>query len=179
MEKRPLLIVMVGIPGSGKSTIAEELKNTYNFQIFSSDRIRAEVLGDENNQTRNYYVFKLLYERLKNTLKEGKNCIIDSANVTIKDRSNIFKKLSGVDFDAVAYVVPTDVEECIQRDLKRERKVLREVIEKFARKFTLPSEEEGFSDVIIGSSQSEINRLAKIIDDKDFQISITDEAFER
>ena len=38
---KPSLVVMVGLPGSGKSTIAEELaKKNPNTAIFSSDKYR-------------------------------------------------------------------------------------------------------------------------------------------
>jgi predicted kinase len=164
MNKKPLLIVMVGIPGSGKSTIAEEIKNTYNFKIFSSDEIRKELLGCANDQSNNYYVFKTLYERLKDNLTNGQNCIFDATNVSIGDRKGVFKKLKDVEFDAIAYVVATNVEEAIHRNSLRDRKVPLEDIQKIINKFVMPSVEEGFKDVIINNSRSEILRFKSIIE---------------
>ena len=63
--KKPKLIVMVGLPGSGKSTYAKELiKKGRADIILSSDAIREELTGDESNQTVNDKVFKLLYQRM-------------------------------------------------------------------------------------------------------------------
>lgn len=164
MNRKPLLIVMVGIPGSGKSTIAEEIKNTYGFQVFSADQIRKEIFNDENDQSNNYFIFKTLYERMRDALATGKDCIFDATNVSIKDRKGVFKKIDDVEFDAVAYVVSTNVEEAIRRNSLRKRQVPIVDILKFANKFKMPSVEEGFKDVIINNSRSEIRRFKEIVE---------------
>ena len=43
--------MLVGLPGSGKSTIAQKIVETnkeYKCKIFSSDNYRSEILGDIN-----------------------------------------------------------------------------------------------------------------------------------
>ena len=69
-------IVMVGLAGSGKSTLAQKLKEKYvhvygesdDFgrsnvvDIISSDAIRGELLGDENDQSKNDLVFKEVHK---------------------------------------------------------------------------------------------------------------------
>ena len=61
MLNRPILIVMVGIPASGKSYKAKELSELYNANIYSSDTYRKELLGDENCQDNNELVFNTLF----------------------------------------------------------------------------------------------------------------------
>lgn len=53
--------MMVGLPGSGKSFTAESIPNAV---THSSDAIRAEVLGDENDQTQQDLVFQTLHKRV-------------------------------------------------------------------------------------------------------------------
>lgn len=53
----PMFYMMVGLPGSGKSFTAESIPNAV---VHSSDAIRAEVLGDENDQTQQDLVFQTL-----------------------------------------------------------------------------------------------------------------------
>lgn len=43
-QERPLLILLGGFQGSGKSTIAEALQKTYSYTILSTDVIRYELL---------------------------------------------------------------------------------------------------------------------------------------
>lgn len=54
----PMFYMMVGLPGSGKSFTAESIPNAV---VHSSDAIRAEVLGDENDQTQQDLVFQTLH----------------------------------------------------------------------------------------------------------------------
>ena len=48
---KPTFTMMVGLPGSGKSTYAKELAERTNAKICSSDAIREELTGDISIQT--------------------------------------------------------------------------------------------------------------------------------
>lgn len=146
------LIVMVGLPGSGKSYKAKELSDLYNAQIFSSDLYRKIMFGDENDQTHNEEIFKKLYSELNIWLAVGKNCILDATNVTLKARKKIFDNLTKENREKthfIAYVMNTPIKECIKRDKKRERSVGVDVINKFYQSYQHPQKFEGFDDIII------------------------------
>ena len=72
-------IMLAGLPGSGKSTYAEELVRKEGFVVHSSDKIREE-LGDVNDQSKNEQVFTILHKRIKEDLRSGKNVIYDATN---------------------------------------------------------------------------------------------------
>ncbi len=63
----PIFTMMVGLPGSGKSTYAEKLSKERSAIICSSDKVREDLYGDENSQSNNDEVFKLLHKRIKRT----------------------------------------------------------------------------------------------------------------
>ena len=90
------LVLMIGIAGSGKSTIAKTLKETYNrvdgqqSVIVSSDAIRAEILGSENDQTANDNVFAEVRKRINNNLSK-RTVIVDATNINIKSRRSILE----------------------------------------------------------------------------------------
>ena len=44
-EKRPALVLVGGLPGTGKSTLAEMLGRACGFEVISSDRVRKELAG--------------------------------------------------------------------------------------------------------------------------------------
>ena len=85
------LVLMIGIAGSGKSTVAKMLKETYDRVdaqqsiIVSSDTIRAEILGSENDQTANDKVFVEVRKRINNNLSK-RTVIVDATNINIKNR---------------------------------------------------------------------------------------------
>lgn len=85
---------MVGLSGSGKSTfskgIAEQIAPS---EVFSSDKIREELYGDESIQGKPQKIFDILHKRVFSALKDGKNCIYDATNLKQKDRLHFLLQL--------------------------------------------------------------------------------------
>ena len=61
--------MMIGLPASGKSTIAKEIAESEDAVIVSSDEIRKEF-GDVNDQSQNARVFEEVEKRLKQNILE-------------------------------------------------------------------------------------------------------------
>lgn len=143
------LIVLVGLPASGKSTYAKEHLENKNTVILSSDKLREELLGDERCQDNNDLIFRTLYKRAKEELQNGKNVVIDATNINIKARRSTLSNFVKMDIERIAIVFATPFEVCIARDKERERTVGEEVIKKFFYRFEIPMEYEGFDKVTI------------------------------
>ena len=62
---RNVLIVMCGLPASGKSTYANWLAESGVFCAVCPDSIRGELYGDENIQGDGKQVFTIAYARIK------------------------------------------------------------------------------------------------------------------
>ena len=78
------LIMLVGIPASGKTTIAKEYeKNGYTWH--SSDAIRIEFDLPQTKEG-NIETFNILHKRIQEDLKNGKNVIYDATNMSRKRR---------------------------------------------------------------------------------------------
>lgn len=135
--------MLVGVSGSGKSTWAKNyIKDHPNTEIISSDAIRLELFGDENSQIDNKKVFDVYYKRANDLLYEGKDIILDSTNVSFKDRKRIFTDLKEAWVKAIVFNTPR--EECIKRDQERGRSVGVGVIDKMISRFVCPQYYEGF-----------------------------------
>ena len=81
------LIVLVGLPGSGKSTYAKRYKeenNTEEVEILSSDALRREMFG-YLCQDRNQELFSEMFKRTVAFLKENKTVIYDATNISSND----------------------------------------------------------------------------------------------
>jgi len=157
------LFMLIGLPGSGKSTVAVELDADV---ILSSDEIRAELFGDaashfdekilrkargnEDAARRlgNQKVFQTLYSRMHDHLQWDRNVVFDATNLTKKDRQ---KALDLAEYnynrDVVAVVVNTPLDECIRRNALRDRRVPEEVIRSMSERFEEPTIEEGFAEI--------------------------------
>lgn len=143
------LYLLIGLPASGKSTLAEKISKSEDAEIVSSDNIRKELYGDENIQGDNNKVFKILQERIINGLKNNKNMIYDATNISYKTRMVFLQKLNKLDVEKIAVMVATPYEECLIRNAQRKRKVPEEVIKRMYHNFYVPQYFEGFDDIQI------------------------------
>lgn len=151
---RPTLILCVGIPGSGKTTHAEEyIKEHTNTVHLSSDKIRKELYGDEAIQGDPGEVFTLMQKRTIGALHEGQSVVYDATNITRKDRAGIIAvcpKFAKIE----CHIVWAPIETCIERDAARERTVGKEVIDRMLKRFQAPYYDEGFTDIFIYYSEN-------------------------
>lgn len=145
---RPKFIMLVGIPGSGKSTHAKSLSRNKNAIHLSSDNIRAELYGDESIQGNPSEVFEIMHKRTLEALANGDNVIYDATNVTRRDRASIMSKIPKY-VQTECHIVWAPIETCIERDSKRERSVGKDVIDKMLKRFQAPYYDEGFDSVLI------------------------------
>lgn len=145
---RPKFIMLVGIPGSGKSTHAKNLIHTTNDIHLSSDTIRAELYGDEAIQGNPSEVFEIMHKRTLEALANGDNVIYDATNITRKDRASIMSKIPKY-AETECHIVWAPIETCIERDSKRERSVGKDVIDRMLKRFQAPYYDEGFDNIEI------------------------------
>ena len=142
-------IMMIGISGSGKSTIANSLKG---FKVVSSDAIREELYGDASDQRNPEIVFQIAHKRICEYLEIGMDVVFDATNLQKKYRKELLEKVSAIsDVQKDCWFVDTSVEDCIKLQSTRERKVPKEVIRKQAKKLEYPAEDEGW-DYVFSSS---------------------------
>ena len=144
---RPTLILLVGPPGSGKTTYAKKYIAEHGNTIhLSSDKIRAELWGNEATQGDNNKVFSLMQSRAIEALNNGQSVVYDSSNVTRKDRSYIIS-LCPKFVKIEAHVVWASIETCIERDAARERTVGKEVIDRMLKRFQAVYYDEDIDEI--------------------------------
>lgn len=71
--------MMVGLPGSSKTTVSKKLSKEYNAIIIATDELREELLGDVQDQSSNGLIFQEAIHRIIENLKD-KNVIFDATN---------------------------------------------------------------------------------------------------
>lgn len=140
---------MVGLPGSGKSTMAKKLAEEYGAEIISTDAIRKEVLGVEGDLSEDSRIFKIAHDRCAKLLKSGQSVIFDACNLSIGARKGVLQCAKGMNgVRRMAYVMAADVWKCIENDSPRERKCGSGVILSCAEDYTPPRMMEGFTEII-------------------------------
>lgn len=146
-KKLGKLIMLVGLPASGKSTIANELKDYYNAIILSSDSIREELYGNASIQDDHNKVFDTLHTRANELLNKGVNVIYDATNINRKRRIHVINNVLTAD-EYIAYYINRSVTHCLTMNECRERVVPNNVIINMYKSLQIPLESEGFNVVI-------------------------------
>lgn len=140
------VIYTVGIPGSGKSHFAKELAKKEKALILSSDEIRHELYGDSTIQ-KSRIIYRVLYERLNEYIKNGQSVIVDATNIDRERRMFSLNKLKGIQAECYYFDTPFDI--CMKRNQKRKRTVDYRILEKNRKDFQFPMLGEGFDDIHI------------------------------
>ena len=160
---KPTIWLMVGLSGSGKSTIAKDIAKDNNCKIVSSDSIRGEICdGGVIDQSKNDEVFKIFHNRIREYLSSSKNVIADATNINMKARRSLLEHIKKINCYKIAYIVPKSMEKCIEDNIYKEYPVPHHVIHKQMMSFQVPFIEEGFDEI----------QLHKF--DKEFDLSIPD-----
>lgn len=150
---KPTVIMLVGLPGSGKSLFAQDFKEGQkeefgrDWEIFSSDAMRKELFGDENIQgtpENRELIFSTLFKRIKKHLLDGKDAIFDATNLNKRRRIHFIKQLENVPCNKGCILIATPYEECLQNNSSRSRVVPEEVIKRMYMNFQPPHKSEGW-----------------------------------
>ena len=107
-----MIIIICGLPGVGKTTLAKELAPLVNAVLLSTDKIRKELFS---RPTYGRGERKLVYDAMiliaKYLHKAGINCILDATFTRESSRLEIKKKLglASKDFHIIECICPEDI----------------------------------------------------------------------
>ncbi len=122
------LILLVGIPGAGKSTLAKKIIEK-GFHCLSADPIREELYGDAAEQGDKEQVFKIFFERLDDALAKELDIIIDNTNLNPRQRKPILEKARKAGYsDIQLWLLDVPLDVCLKRNASRNRVVPDDIV---------------------------------------------------
>ena len=120
------LIVLVGASGSGKSTWAA--RHFAETQIVSSDRCRALVSDNEENQEVNREAFMVFHTIIRQRLRLGRLTVADSTALELRARQRLIGLAQRMARPAHAVAFSRPLSELLDHAGRRERRVPDEII---------------------------------------------------
>ncbi len=126
------LMLLIGAPGSGKSTIRDQLVAQYpDLKVISMDDRRKELTGDTNDQSRNNEVFSWQQRELRKAMQARQNTVVDATNTSRKLRKVLWDiaRENGALCSAIYFDLSLDI--LLERNAKRERNVPQDVVKRF------------------------------------------------
>lgn len=155
------LFIMVGVPGSGKTTFLDNIKKKVkdkNIEIVSRDSIRFSLVKPEEDYfSREAEVQTKFWKEINQHLAEGKHVFVDQTSISIASRKKLLKNIHGYDF-CFALIMDTDLQICIERNKKRTGRacVPEKIIYQMWNNYEKPRHDEGFDGVLNCNSNGEI-----------------------
>lgn len=141
------LMVMIGIPGSGKSTWVS--KNQNEAAIISPDQYLMEHYNYEWSIENASEAWAHSYQRYARLLKMESDVIWDATFTRMIDRSAVLNIAIGFGLHCTAVYLDTPLETCLERNEYRNRPpVPLNTILHMSKGIQLPTEEEGFHSIL-------------------------------
>lgn len=136
------LIIMCGLPRSGKSTKCREEWQPMGYVVVNPDKMRIAYHGKAFYPEKEREVWTMAEVFVKMLMLQGNNIVLDATNISVKGRAKWIDIAKQNKYKAFIHWVQTDKEECLRRN-HGEGAVPPEVIERMSTKFEAPTQAEG------------------------------------
>jgi predicted kinase len=151
--KKPRLYVLIGIPGSGKTTWVQNQVWAQDCVYVSTDtwvELEAERQGRTYSEVFEEYMPKavnIMSAQVIDARDQGRDIIWDQTSTTVISRQRKFNMLPDYYAIAVVFRCP-DADELVRRLSSRPGKVIPvDVLHSMIKNFEIPTEEEGFKEI--------------------------------
>jgi predicted kinase len=142
------VLILRGLPASGKSTYAKNIlaENPHTWKRLNKDELRAMLDDSLHSYPNEKFVERVRDMMLREALKEGKHVVIDDTNLSERAIARIRQVVDNYCAETEQKVqiqfkdMETTLEECLERDKTREKKVGDNVIMKMYKRHILQDE---------------------------------------
>ncbi|PRQ42887.1 putative adenylylsulfatase [Rosa chinensis] len=153
-QGKPIIVVLMGAPGSGKSTFCEQVMGS---SVRPWVRVCQDTIKNGKAGTKAQCI-----ESARSALREGKSVFIDRCNLE-KEQRDEFVKLGGPQVDVHAVVLDLPAKLCISRSVKRtghegnlQGGKAAAVVNRMLQKKELPNLSEGFGRITFCQNESDV-----------------------
>ena len=167
---RPHVLMIVGLPGAGKSFFARQFSETFGAPVVSTDRIRYELFDHPTyNSSETDLITRLAVYQTEELFKTNRSFILEGGCNGRADRTRVGQAARKAGYDVSVVWVQTDPATCRARALKRNPEkrpddkyspsLTEQQFEAFTKRFTEPVRENH----IVISGKHTYNTQAKMV----------------
>ena len=139
--------LLVGVPASGKSTLAKRLARSKNALVLSTDTIRTILYGNPEIQGNWQDIERVLHNLLLKCVSQNKSVIVDATHTLKAHRKTLLTLSNKINWTCI--YLKTSLDTCHKRNLKRSRTVPKTVIDNMYQNLLNepPTLNEGFNHI--------------------------------
>ena len=120
INKKPLLVITLGYPGSGKTYFSERLAREFDLFHINSDKIRFEIFSNPTfSKEEHNVVFGFIDWMTQELLKKGVSVVVDANHNKYKNRAKFLKFANKLKSRHVLIHIKTPVNVAEKRLIKR------------------------------------------------------------
>lgn len=160
------LYLMIGVPGSGKSTYVKNILKDGDIYI-SRDEIRYSLLTEEDDYfAKENEVIKTFIDNIDKSLVNEEYCgdvYADATHLSSKSRAQVLNKLKNKDKVSVIYLdIPLNI--ILERNAQRKGRALvpENVVRRMYNSIILPTKAEGIEELIIIDENQKVKEVIKL-----------------
>lgn len=160
------LYLMIGVPGSGKSTYAKNILK-YGDIYISRDEIRYSLLTEEDDYfAKENEVIKTFIDNIDKSLVNEEYCgdvYADATHLSPKSRAQVLNQLKNKDKVSAIYLdIPLDL--ILERNAKRKGRALvpENVVRRMYNSVILPTKVEGIEELIVIDENQKVKEVIKL-----------------
>jgi predicted kinase len=157
--RQPKLYILVGVPGSGKTTWVQQQTWTNDCVYISTDKIVEEYatsVGKTYSEVFEYYMptaIEIMTQEVIKAREAGIDIVWDQTSTTVNSRAKKIRMLPN--YQAIAVVMPTiEHSELYRRLTSRPGKIIpNAVVQQMQDQYQKPTKEEGFDTIIFVTNE--------------------------
>lgn len=162
---KPHLLIMVGIPGSGKSFFAEHFSETFKAPYISVDKLRSELfIKPDFSKKEDAILSKVTNYMLEETFKTSQTILFEGLTDTKTERLNLARKARESGYEPLIIWVQTEPITAKKRALKQPAEKISLTPAQFdeqSKRFTQPSQNENYT--VISGKHTYVSQLKIIL----------------
>ena len=160
------LYLMVGVPGSGKSTYVKNILKDGDIYI-SRDEIRYSLLTEEDDYfAKENEVIKTFIDNIDKSLVNEEYCgdvYADATHLSPKSRAQVLNQLKNKDKVSIIYLdIPLNI--ILERNAQRKGRALvpENVVRRMYNSIILPTKAEGIEELIVIDENQKVKEVIKL-----------------
>lgn len=120
---RPLLLILIGLPGSGKSFFARQFSDMFSAPVVGYDRIRYELFEKGYLESAEQDIVRRIADyQIDELVKTKRSFIIDGGSNSLQDRQKLEKLAKQHGYGTLLIWIQTDDITCKRRSTQRNKK---------------------------------------------------------